>query len=228
MRRYDLRTTLIRKAAIFDMDGTLFDAWPLALKAYEETFLRLEKEGYNPPPLPAEAVLKAQLGKTYDAMWSELIPGRSLSFYELADRWMFEYEEALLKRGYGQLFPDVMPVLETLVARGFHLFVASNGRESYIQMIVTRFGLTHYFTDLYSAGRFATRSKVELVRRLVTTYPAPLTVMIGDRRSDVEAGQANDLYVVGCLYGYGGEEELAKADAHITTLAELLDVPMLQ
>ncbi|MBE3595317.1 MAG: HAD hydrolase-like protein [Candidatus Carbobacillus altaicus] len=223
-----MRETLIRKAALFDMDGTLFDAWPLALKAYEMTYDRLRKEGYEPPPLPPEDILKAQLGKTYDAMWGTLIPGRSLSFYELADRWMFEYEEALLKRGYGALFPDVIPVLETLVSRGFYLFVASNGRESYIQMIVERFGLKHYFKDLYSAGRFGTRSKVDLVRRLITTYPAPLQVMIGDRRSDVEAGVANDLYVVGCLYGYGSPEELKEADTLITSLPELLDLPLLR
>lgn len=208
------------------MDGTLFDAWPLARLAFLETFERLRREGWIDQAPPEDEVFRRQLGKTYADMWGALLPNRPLAFYALADAWMFEAEMRLLQKGVGALYPGVEKTLEALTLKGYRLFVASNGREAYIEAIVERFGLRRYFADLYSAGRFGTSTKAELVHRLRTTHAFDRGIMVGDRRSDVEAGRENGLYVVGCTYGYGLPGELAEADALIDAFSDLLHLPV--
>ena len=41
------------------------------------------------------------------------------------------------------------------------------------------------------------------------------TVMIGDRKFDIEGAKAHGLHSVGCAYGYAAEGELEKAGAEV-------------
>ncbi len=135
---------------------------------------------------------------------------------------MLEIELDLIRNGIGQLYPDVKEVLTKLKEHGHSLFVASNGLEEYIAAIVDFFELNNLFVDLYSAGRFNTESKNDLVRLLMQMYQVETGFMVGDRHSDVEAGKVNGLKVIGCQFGFSDGKELIDADARISTFQELI------
>ena len=62
----------------------------------------------------------------------------------------------------------------------------------------------------------------QILDKLESVKPASI-VMIGDKASDIRAGQAYGLHTVGVCYGYGSKEELehAKPDAIVETVEEL-------
>ena len=46
-------------------------------------------------------------------------------------------------------------------------------------------------------------------------------IIIGDRFQDIDAGKKNDIYTIGCSYGFFLEEELDEADLIIKNISEL-------
>lgn len=208
-------------AVIFDMDGTLLQTDKLAVAGFKRTFEELRARKLWKGSIPEDEQLTKMLGLTLQEIWNTLLPGASEQTKQLADRLMLSHELRLLREGITDLYPGVREVLAELHAQGTALFVASNGLEAYITAICEYFSITRYFTDLYSAGRFQTKTKTELVAKLLRNYPVKHAVMVGDRRSDVEAGKQNGLYTIGCDYGFAGPGELEQADAIIREFHEL-------
>ena len=210
-------------AVLFDMDGTLLQTEKLSTPAFQRTFEQLREQGLWDGPTPDERELVNVLGLTIEQVWAKLLPGISEDTKKTADRLLLENELALLRQNVTDLYPGVREVLAKLHARGVALFVASNGQERYIEAICEHYGLTPLFTDLYSAGRFHTRSKRDLVAKLLRDYDVKQAVMVGDRHSDVEAGKANGLFTVGCDFGFAKPGELGGADVIITEFSQLPD-----
>lgn len=208
------------------MDGTLFETDPVALQGFKKTFERLMENGYYDGEMPSDEVFLNQLGKTFEEIWDSLIPNGDEAIRNMADEWMLEIELELIKEGVGQLYPDVIEILTSLKEQDYPLFIASNGREEYIDAIVDHFEIRNLFIDLYSAGRFKTESKNDLVRLLKEKYQVESGFMVGDRHSDVEAGKTNGLVVIGCKFGFADPKELENADLRITTFQEL--IPMMK
>lgn len=215
--------TIVR-AIIFDMDGTLFETNPVALQGFKETFQRLKDEGLYEGDIPADEILLDQLGKTFEDIWAQLLPDSTEEVKHRADELMLEIELDLIRQGVGQLYPNVEQVLRKLQAEGYSLFIASNGREEYISAIVNHFQLEDVFVDLYSAGRFHTSTKVDLVRKLIRSYEVTSGYMVGDRRSDIEAGKENGLTTIGCQFGFADQQELKDADHVITSFSQLISI----
>lgn len=199
-------------AMLFDLDGTLFRSESILGPAYEKTFATLREEGLFEGPTPPIEILYSSLGMVLDEIWGRLCPGMSESTKRHADVVFSAYELEQLALGCGQLYEGVAHHLRVWHEQGIRLFVASNGQEQYVADVVRTSGIADCFEDLYSAGRFGTKSKVDLVRLLMEKYQldAETTWMVGDRSSDVEAGIANGLTVIGCRYAnFGDASELA-------------------
>lgn len=211
----------MKRSILFDMDGTLFQTESVALPAFHHAFDMLFEKGLYQGERPSDERMLKQLGKTLDELWRTLLPGTDFEVHQLADEWMFQHEYESIISKKGSLFPGAEEVIQMLNQKGYLLFITSNGREDYVQAILDSFQLTPYFTDLYTAGRFKTKSKVDLVRMLLQTYPTEQGVMVGDRRSDVEAGKENGLKVIGCKFGFADPDELDHADYVITSLQEI-------
>jgi phosphoglycolate phosphatase len=209
-------------AVLFDMDGTLLQTEKLSTPAFQQTFEELRRQHIWDGPTPDERELTHVLGMTIEQLWEKLLPGASEEVRKTADSLMLENERKLLKEGVTDLYPGVREVLQQLHQKRIALFVASNGLESYIDAVCEHFGIKQYFTDLYSAGRFHTRSKSDLVAKLLRDYDIHNAVMVGDRHSDVEAGKSNGLFTVACDFGFAKEGELDGADVIITEFPQLL------
>lgn len=213
------------EAMIFDLDGTLFKTETLLLPAYYATFDQMRQEGIYAGATPPDERILGSLGMLLEYIWERVIPGSSNTVRRRADELLLQYQLDGLKQGLGELYPGVEAALQELHFRGVKLFVASNGLEQYVKEVVRHKGLSPLFVDLYSAGQYQTRSKVDLVRGLLDRYGIRSAWMVGDRSSDVEAGRENNLMVVGCDYaGFRKADELDNADRIITDFSQLLDL----
>ncbi len=213
------------ESMIFDLDGTLFRSESIFIEAYHLAFDRLREEGHYSGETPPEKVLLGSLGLLLEQIWANVLPEASIRVRERLNELVLKVQLELLAAGKGEIYAGVAETLTELKRRGIRLFVASNGLEHYVKGVISHMGLSPLFTALYSADEFKTRSKVDLVRLLMTHHDVASAWMVGDRSSDVEAGTANGLPVIGCHYaGFLAAGELDRANVKITAFPQLLTV----
>lgn len=221
----DIKEMRLPEAVIFDLDGTLFQTETLLETVHRRVFETLRAEGLYLQPLPSIDILLGSLGMVLSDIWRRVMPDGSLEAHERANVLLLQYEMEELAGGVGQLYPGVIETLSELRSRGVRLFIASNGLEEYVKGVPAVKGIDDWFEGMYSAGEFATSTKVDLVRRLLDSFQVKHAWMVGDRSSDVEAGKSNGLFVVGCDYaGFRRSGELDGADAIIRSFPELLEL----
>lgn len=138
-------------------------------------------------------------------------------------------EEALLAVGYyrerfstigmleNEVYPGIAELLMELKSRGVTLIVATSKPEEFAVQILKHFDLLKYF-DFVGGNNLKeerpTKSAViAFVRERYPDISGENTVMIGDRKYDVEGAHAHDLPAIGVLYGYGDYAELTEAGA---------------
>ncbi|MCM3783227.1 HAD hydrolase-like protein [Neobacillus mesonae] len=210
---------------IFDMDGTLFQTESLLIPVYHKMFDILREEGHHQGETPPEELILSSLGMLLPDIWKRVIPNSTEAAKLRADELLLQLELEGLEQGVGVLYPGVKDTLQALRDLGVKLFVASNGLEHYVKGVAQVHGITPLFDDLYSAGEYATASKVDLVKLLLDKHNISTAWMVGDRSSDVEAGVENGQAVIGCAYaGFGREDELKGSSAFLNDFTELLSL----
>ncbi|OMC71316.1 haloacid dehalogenase [Paenibacillus sp. FSL H7-0326] len=211
------------EAMIFDMDGTLFQTESLLVPVYHKMFDILREEGHHEGATPPEELILGSLGMLLPDIWKRVIPNSTEAAKLRADELLLQLELEGLEQGIGVLYPGVVDTLKALHDYGVKLYVASNGLEHYVKGVAKAYGIAHLFDDLYSAGEYATASKVDLVKLLLDKHNIRSAWMVGDRSSDVEAGVENGQTVIGCAYaGFGREDELKGSSALLNDFTELL------
>jgi phosphoglycolate phosphatase len=215
-------TEPIELAVFFDMDGTLLQTENVALPAVKDAFDYLKREGLYDGEPPTREQLLHTFGMTVEQVWDKLMPEASKEVKEKANELMLEYEIERLKRREGKLYDGVLDVLRKLKEKGIPVFVVSNGEKAYIENVVENTDLSRLFTDLYSAGRFQTKTKNDLVAKLLADYNIKHAIMVGDRHSDIEAGKVNGLYTIACDFGFATQGELDGADECVTAFPNIL------
>lgn len=210
------------EAVLFDVDGTLFQTELVAIPAFQRTFDKLKQQGLYQGDTPAEDKITSCFGMTIPELWETLLPDASMDVRDQANTLLAEAEVELLQEGIGKLYPGVKETLQTLQDQGYKIYTASNGQKVYVATVIESLGLRPYFTKLYSAGEYKTEKKEDLVALLLKQENISRAVMVGDRKSDVSAGRANDLLTIGCDFGFAGEGELTNADVIINEFREVL------
>ena len=115
------------------------------------------------------------------------------------------------------IYPGVTELLDSLVARGCRLAVATSKPETSALEIVAHLGLADRFTTIAGdtlEGERGTKALVvgEVLRRLGEPDRSTV-VMVGDRHHDVEGSRAHGVDCAGVLWGYGTPVELIGAGA---------------
>ena len=202
---------------LFDLDGTLTDPREGITRSIQ---YGLSKMGIDEPDLTQlEHFIGPPLLQAFMATYG----------FDEAKAWeaMGFYRERFAVTGLyeNEVFEGVTPLLETLVAQGRQLFIATSKPQVYAREIARHFDFARHFKVIYGSELDGTRTnKVELIRHLMAEQglnPAH-TLMIGDRKHDLIGARDNGLdAAVG--YGFGSFEELNSfaPKYHFQTLTEL-------
>lgn len=130
-----------------------------------------------------------------------------------------KYREYFVAKGMFEnyLYKGIEELLQTLKEKGKTILLATSKPEPFAKQILEHFNLTHYFSFIGGATLDGSRStKTDVIRYVLKsnqiTEPGK-TVMVGDRKHDIEGAKNNGITSIGVLYGYGSKTELQKAGA---------------
>lgn len=207
------------RAVVLDVDGTVVDSADGIVAGFRHA---LEAVGVTPP---GDDVLRADVGPPLVT----LLPALGVPSERLAEA-VTAYRTFYLQEGLRRATPyeGVLGLLERL-GEEYALGTATAKRTDVAVAILEAHGLARCFEVVNGlADDHPTKAATlaQTLELLGGVDPAE-AVMVGDRHSDVAAGQAVGTRTVGVLWGYGSRAELEDAGAevlleHPSELADLL------
>jgi phosphoglycolate phosphatase len=201
------------KHLIFDLDGTLTDPGSgitnsimYALEKFGITAERQELYKFIGPPLRESFNLYYGFDK------------------DQAEQAVLYYREYFSERGMyeNEIYPGINDLLAELSLQSRKLYVATSKPQEYSLMILEHFGILKYFEIVSGSNMDGSMSaKSDLIERIIPHIhndELVETIMIGDRRYDIEGAKHHGIDSAAVLYGYGGRSELE--DVNPTYLIE--------
>ncbi|EGW40706.1 HAD hydrolase-like protein [Desulfosporosinus sp. OT] len=193
---------------LWDLDGTLTDPKVGVTLSVQYALNRL---GY---PLGEVDDLDWIIGpplkesfRTLLQTTDETLLNRAITIYRERYREIGLYENTV--------YPGIPELLSQLVVKGCKHLLATSKPKVFAEKILQHFSLDSYFSVIMGSelnGQFV--EKDVLIAEVLKKVPAgsqSKTVMIGDRRYDVQGARANGIDVISVGYGYGTIEELSVA-----------------
>jgi phosphoglycolate phosphatase len=201
---------MMRRSAIFDLDGTLTDSKPGILGCLTRTL--------DTHRIPWTGPLDWFIGPPADHSLRRLMPDADEPRRAAL---LHDYRLCYDATGWEEnsVYPGVHAVLQRLQASDWQLFLCTSKREDFTLRILEKFALKPYFLAVYAdTAKSLHHTKTALLRRLLEEQPVdPATAyMVGDRNFDIEAARANGVTSIAVTYGYGTAEELASACPNYT------------
>lgn len=192
----------------FDLDGTLADPREGITRCLQYALTQLGR------PAPPQADLVQYIGPPLRWTFPRLLETDDTILVEAAIE-QYRHRYATVGLFENELYAGISELLGALCDEGFRLFVVTSKPTVYAERIVQHFGLAEYFEAVYGPdldGRFD--DKRELVAHILheRAIAPEQSLMIGDRASDIAAGQANGTRTIAVTYGFGSAEELAAAN----------------
>ena len=207
------------KLIIFDLDGTLVDAYPAVVKSVNDT---LKKLGF--PKRSHEAVKRA-------VGWGDRQLMAQFVGEDLADKAIRLYRphhtKTLGAPGHVKFLPGAKMLLRFLDARGYKLAIASNRPAKFTRLILKGLGIDRCFDAVVCADR-APRPKpypdmlLAICKRLKIKKSEAL--FVGDMTIDVEAGRRAGIRTVAVATGSSTRSQLKALKPHrIITRISLIE-----
>jgi len=194
---------------LFDLDGTLTDPKPGITRSIQHA---LETLGEEPPHADN---LEWCIGPPLVHSFGELLQtDDSLRIQEA----LHIYRERFSTKGIfeNSVYDGIPEMLQQLQQQGVQLFLATAKPRIFAERILQHFDLENYFTQCFGSeldGRFT--EKPSLIAHILqqTGIRPEETMIIGDRRYDLEGGRAHCLRTGAVTYGYGSMDELQNVGA---------------
>ncbi|MFV1989654.1 MAG: HAD hydrolase-like protein [Acidimicrobiales bacterium] len=200
---------------LFDLDGTLTDPSTGITRCLDYALTAMGL------PSPALIDLEQYIGPPLDVAFTDLgiasseIP-RAISLYR--DRFvsigLFENE----------VYEGIPEMLERLRDTGLDLHVATSKPTQFAVRILEHFAIASFFEEVVGATLDGSRShKTDVIAHTIRHTGPARSVMIGDRKHDVEGATAHGIPAVAVTWGFGSPEELTAANPwHTATSVEQL------
>lgn len=221
------------RAICFDLDNTLWDVWPVIMRA-EQRMYDFLAERY--PRVVASMTMemmraaREQTAAAHPQMRHDFTFLRKQTLREHAQE--FGYAEAMVEEAFDafiqarnqvDLYPDVVPALEQLRAR-YRLFTASNGNAD-----ISKIGLAHFFERTINARLVgALKPDPAIFHKVIegTDLQVHEVVYVGDDPLlDVEGARAAGMHAI--WIDRQGDEwppQIAPAAHTVRTLTELVEL----
>ncbi|MBE6806515.1 MAG: HAD family hydrolase [Ruminococcaceae bacterium] len=194
---------------LFDLDGTLTDPGPGITNCVRYA---LEKFDVHP--------------ESREELYPYIGPPLTYSFQEFhgltadqAEQALLYYRERFSVIGLfeNEVYPGIPRLLKELKDRGVTLIVATSKPEEFTVRILEHFDLAKYFTfvggNTLNEDRPTKGAVIAYIREQFPSITRENTIMVGDRKYDIEGAHTQNLPALGVLYGYGDRAEMTKAGA---------------
>lgn len=195
---------------LFDLDGTISDPKEGICKSFQYAleYFGIQVESLDELEMVIGPPLRDSFQEFYGMSPEDAETGTAKYRERYGEVGLFENE----------IYPGMKNLLEGLVEKGATLAIASSKPTEYIHTILEHFQIDQYFTHVVGAFMDGTRgSKEEIVRDAIELLGGGKEkvhmLMIGDRKFDILGAHQHGIKAVGCVFGYGGREELESCEA---------------
>lgn len=208
------------KTIFFDYDGTIHDSIHIYTPALNSAYQFLVDQGLAESKVWKNEELIHWLGYNSKDMWKEFMPHLDETLREQASKIVGAEMMKQIENGHAKLYEGALEVLSYLKTKGYTLVFISNCNTYYKEIHRKQFGLDQYFTRMIGSQEYDYQAKSEILKIVKDEFPAEWCI-VGDRNHDINAGKLNNIKTIGCLYGFGTEDELASADYKINDIKAL-------
>lgn len=212
----------MKRAIIFDMDGTLFQTNLILEPALEATFEELRRKKLWEGAAPVEKYREI-MGATLPEVWQTLCPHHAEETRKSSNALFHEHLIRFIKGQKGALYDQVEETLEQLSSK-YRLYIASNGQVEYLKAIVETYRLDRYIENTYSIERIESRNKSELVQLVKEENEIKNGFVVGDRASDIRGAKDNGFTSIGVRFDFSQESELKQADYVVDSFSDILAI----
>jgi phosphoglycolate phosphatase len=208
------------KLIIFDIDGTLVDAYTAIEKSLNFTLKRLGN-----PKAGISAVRRA-VGHGDRNFMEQFVAGKDVT--EGLRLYRAHHGKSLLR--HSKVIPGVKKLLHDLKNEGYKLAIASNRPPKFSKILLKHLGLLKYF-DIIACAKDKAEAKPKpfLISKILKKLAVKKreAIYVGDMTVDVHAGHNAGVKVIAVLGGSSSASELKSAGpcAILRKLTGLLQVP---
>lgn len=204
----------MKKAILFDLDGTLTDSGEGIINCAVYTF---EQFGL---PVPSREALRVIVGPPLrESLIRFGIPE------DQVEEGIRVYRSRYIPIGKfeNEPYPGIRELLEKLLADGHKLYVATSKPEATAIEILQHFDLAKYFVRICGASSDLIRNtKAQVIEYLLELNGnTENAVMVGDTAFDVLGAKAHGIPTIGVSWGYGENQDMV--DAGAIGIAETMD-----
>lgn len=206
------------KNIIFDLDGTLTDSKQGIINSVYAACRKLKVA------IPESGSYHLSIGIPLQEYFRKTIGIPEEKIVEAVTY----FREYYVKKGVyeNRLYPGINRLLEDL-SQVAGLFIATSKLEKSALVVLDHFNIGRFFNGMAGADASGTHAgKTELVKRIMTLHhieKGNATVMIGDKKMDIDAAHDCGIDSIGIIYGYGSTGEIETAGpTHIAGSVEEL------
>ena len=203
---------------IFDLDGTLWNAVDVTLKAWQST---LAGRTDIQKPITKED-LEALMGLQIKEFAAKLFPYLSTELQMKVAKDCSGGECDWIKREGGVLYPKLKETLKSLSEK-LPLFIVSNCNYGYIDVFLEYHDLKSYFVDFEYAGNKGLL-KGENIKKLMERNNLKHPIYVGDTEGDFDGAKLANIPFVFASYGFGKVKKYDYIIKEISDLVKLVAV----
>jgi len=177
------------RLVIFDLDGTLVDAYPAITRSFNYAMQKLGYPGQSP------GVIRRAVGWGDEKLLKPFIKTRDLRRAVLLYR--SHHKRSLIR--YSHLYPRAVGVLRYLKGKGYKLAIASNRPTEFSRILIHHLGLGRYLDYILCADRLShIKPHPEILNKIIQKFSLKNTqaIYIGDMSIDAQAGKRADIRTI--------------------------------
>ncbi len=192
---------------LLDLDGTLTDSKEGITKSIQYA---LDKMGMAAPTMDE---LEWVIGPPLYEIFETLLNSKDRAYVQTAvDYYRERYKVNCAIEN--KLYDRIGHTLDNLVVNHYRLYLATSKPWLYAEKILEHFNLSHYFVDVHGSELDGVRDyKTDLIKYIIDRHQLDKasTLMVGDRRYDIDGAKNNNIAAIAVTYGYGSLSELTSA-----------------
>jgi phosphoglycolate phosphatase len=191
------------KLIIFDLDGTLVDAYPAIIKSFNYAMIKFRIPKQKP------LTIRRAVGRGDENLLKPFVRREDLKKAVLLYR---KHHKTALLQG-SRLFPNALKVLTYLKGKGFKLAVASNRPTKFSWILIRHLGLRQYFDYVLCADSLKhIKPHPEILRRIMRRFSlSPVEVLyVGDMAIDAQTARNAKVKAVIVTTGSSSKQEIIR------------------